>query len=268
MAKWYEWQPQKLGRDRLFKQNDKAYWKHVGKVPGLHELHIAEELHRFSELPVYYRQGDKVRIDPSIPPMGDPYNFHGSKWYGKKFYQMWEYWVQCYPAHAYDIERELYHSRIEERRAWWNEKNRYRTVIRESTGKRSRPDDILGLGEPEPKAARIQPTCPKGHFERTYMEIPCQVCGSYEHPALQERQDEYGDIRYHYICPIAENDDWESWCMKPCPIRMAMFCNYDEHEVLKSWHRMSYEGWGQHQTSRILRRFLNIANKACRENNG
>ena len=72
-----------MGRDCLFEQNDRAYRKQVRKVPGLHELHIAEELHRFFELPVYYQDhDDKVKIDPSIPPMGDPYNFHGSKWQG------------------------------------------------------------------------------------------------------------------------------------------------------------------------------------------
>ena len=269
MANWYEWQSQKIGRDSLFKQNDRAYGKQVRKIPGLHELHIAEEIHRFSELTVFYQDhDDKVKIDPEIPPMGDPYNFHGSKWQREKFNRMWEYWVQCYPAHAYDIERELFRSRSEGRTAWWDEKNRHRIVVREPTGKRCRPDDILGTTEAITKIRKTLSSRPKGHFEKTYMESPCQVCGSYDHPALQERLDDYGDVKYHYICPIAENDDWESMYMKPCPIKMAIVCNYDEFEVLKSWHRMIQEGWGQCQTSRILRRFLNIANKACKEGGG
>jgi len=269
-ASWYVWQTRKLGRGSLFKQNDRAYGKQVRKVPGLHELHIAEEIHRFFELNVnYLDHDDKVKIDPEIPPMGDPYNFNGSKWHGRKFNQMWEFWMQCYPAHAYDIERELYRSRNEGRKAWWDHKNRSRIILRESTDKRSRPDDAPGPAAVAiTKIPKITPSCSKGHFELTYMDTPCQVCGSYEHPALQKREDDYGDIRYHYTCPMAENDDWESWYMKPCPIKMAIICDYNEYEVLKSWHRMIHEGWGKSQTSRILRRFLNMANKACREHGG
>ena len=106
-ASFYEWQSNRKGKDRLFKQNDKAYGIYVRKVPGLHELHLAEELHRFWKLNVYYQDhNSRVKVDPSVPPMGDPFNFHGSKWKGRKFDQMWQYWVQCYPAHAHDIECE------------------------------------------------------------------------------------------------------------------------------------------------------------------
>ena len=268
-ANWYQWQPQKRGKDRLFKQNDRAYWKHVRKIPGLHELHLAEELHRFYELAVYYEdQESKVKLDPSIPPMGDPYNFHGSKWPGKKFDLMWEYWMRCYPAHARDIEQELSDSRHEVRKAWWDLKNNSRVIIKESTNKRSRPDDTIDHSEVIPIRKEYYPIRSLGYFERTYMEPPCRVCGSTEHPALREKEDEYGDVTYHYCCPMAQEDLWETWYMRPCPIKMAAYCNHDEHEVLKAWHQMSYDGWGQHQTSRTLRLFLRMAYKACREDKG
>ena len=268
-ATWYKWQSQKCGRDRLVKQNDKAYRKHVKRIPGLHELHIAEELHRFSELTVYYQDHEsKVKIDPSIPPMGDPYNFHGGKWRGRKFDQMWDYWVQCYPAHAHDIEREIYESRQEERVEWWNLKNKSRRVIKKATSKRGRPDDEVGLPENQRKMIRTTPSREKGHFEAVYLSIPCKICGSHDHPALQERQDEYCDIKYHYVCPMAIEEDWETCFMRPCPIKMAILCDYNKYEILKSWHKMIYDGWGQHQTPRVLRLFLNMANKARNEVKG
>ena len=258
-ANWYQWQSRKIGRDKLLKQNDKAYRKHVGKIPGLHELHQAEELHRFHELPVYYQdKEDKVKIDPSIPPMGDPYKFDGKIWRGRKYRQMWEYWVQCYPAHAHDIGRESYQSIKEGRLAWWDIKN----------------GGIIDRGEPENNRRRVNEELipmknhslrSSGYFERTYMDIPCKVCGSYDHPALQEREDDYGDVKYHYICPIAHEEDWETCYMRPCPIRMATLHNYNEHEILKAWHMMIEDGWGQHQTPRVLSLFLRMANKAVSE---
>lgn len=267
-AKWFQWQNTRTGKDRLFIQNDRAYRRHVGKVPGLHELHRAEELHRFHELPVYYQDEEgRVRIDPSIPPMGDPYHFHGAKWKERKFKEMWQFWVQCYPSHACDIEKELHQSRQEGRKAWWNIKNRGRIVIREATSKRSRPDDTMGNGEEGTIEVTPQPEYERGHFERTYLGTPCQICGSPEHPALMEKPDEYNEIKYGYLCPISLENSWETWYMRPCPIKMAAICNHDEYQVLKLWHRIINDGWGQHQNPRILRLFLNMANKACREFN-
>jgi len=265
---WFGWQTKKMGKDRLFIQNDKAYRRHVGKVPGLHELHKAEELHRFHELPVYYQDGEnRVKIDPSIPPMGDPYQFHGSTWKGRKFIEMWQFWVRCYPSHAYEIERELHQSRQEGRRAWWDIKNRGRVVIKEAVCKRSRSDDVAGGGIVESSKVEPQQEHRRSHFDHTYLRPPCQVCGSFEHPALKEAQDDYGQVKYEYVCPIALESSWESWYMRPCPLKMAAICNYDEYQVLKLWHRMSSDGWGQHQNARILRLFLNMATKACKEDN-
>jgi len=265
-ADWYHWQSRRVGKDNLFKQNDKAYRRHVGNIPGLHELHCAEELHRFYELPVYYQdENDKVKLDPSIPPMGDPYHFHGSKWNGRKFHRMWQYWVQCYPSHASDIERELYQSHQEGREAWWNIKNRGRIIIHKATDKRSRPNDTEGYGNVED--IKPQTTMePRGcHFERMYLKPPCQTCGSTEHPALAEKEDEYGDINYKHSCPMAYNENWETWYMRPCPLKIAAMCEYDEYQVLKLWHRICNDGWGQYQRPRILRLLLNMATKACKQ---
>jgi len=183
---------------------------------------------------------------------------------------MWQYWMRCYPAHAYDIERELSRSKREKRDAWWNLKNRHRMVIKESRGKRSRPDDAIEPLPARPKKAKkcLTFTREKGHFELTYLDPPCRICGSDEHPALEEREDDYCEISYQYICPIAEIEDWETTCMRPCPVKLAAYCKYDESVVLKEWHQMISNGWGQHQTSRVLGRFLNIATKKCREKVG
>jgi len=202
--------------------------------------------------------------------MGDPFNFHGSKWTGKKFDQMWQYWVQCYPAHAHDIERELYQSKKETRKAWWDIKNSARVVITKPTGKRSRPDDIVGPLPTSPKRLKMSPRlrCEKGHFEITYLESPCQICGSSEHPALQEKEDEYCETSFHYACPLAGFDDWEEISMRPCPVKLAAHCGYNEYRVLKAWHRLIEDGWGQKRNSKTLGRFLNVANKACRDHQG
>lgn len=265
-AKWYQWQPRKTGRESLFKQNDKQYKKLVGKIPGLHELHIAEETSRFFELTVYYQDENlRVKIDPSIPPMGDPYHFPGTIWRGRKFNQMWEYWAHCYPAHAYDIGRELYQSNKEARLPWWDIKNKATIDRGEPESKRQRIDEGPILMEVESEVSRIQPIRSGGYFERIYMDMPCRICGSYNHPALQEREDEYGDVRYHYVCPIAQEGDWETCYMRPCPVKMAIFFDYNEQEILKAWHMMIEDGWGQHQTSRVLSLFLRMANKAVKE---
>ena len=109
---WFEWQESKKGGGRLSRQNDIAYGKYVRGTAGLHEQHLAEELHRYKVFPAQYTdQKGTVSVDPSIPPMGDPYNFHGSAWTEKRFDDMWKYWTRLYPAHAYDIERELYNSK-------------------------------------------------------------------------------------------------------------------------------------------------------------
>ena len=265
-AEWYQWQPRKTGKDKLIKQNDKAYQKHVEKIPGLHELHGAEELHRFHESPVYYQdREDKIKIDPAIPPMGDQYNFHGSKWKGEKFNQMWQFWVKCYPSHAHDIQKEMYRSRHEGREAWWNMKNQGWMVEQGVTGKRDRTDDIVGRPEITTNTSPTELERRSGHFERTYLRVPCQICGSWEHPALKENEDEYGDVRYKYICPISLENTWETWYMRPCPLKMAAICEYDEYQVLKLWHRICNDGWGQYQCPRILRLYLNMATKACKE---
>ena len=88
----------------MWVQNDKAYKRYVGQEQGLHELHIAEEIHRFATRMVFYTDGNRVvKIDPAVPPMGDPFTFSHLIWTGEKIDRLWIFWVQCYPAHAADI---------------------------------------------------------------------------------------------------------------------------------------------------------------------
>jgi len=50
-ASWYEWTKKRAGKLQICRTNDVAYGKHVRKTAGLHEQHLAEELHRYSVFP-------------------------------------------------------------------------------------------------------------------------------------------------------------------------------------------------------------------------
>ena len=259
VARWYEWQPRRTGKLKLCRQNDVAYTKLVKKNPGLHEQHLAEELHRFSVLPVQYKdQKGTVTINPSIPPMGDPIRFHGTQWTGKRFDDMWMFWTQVYPAHAHDIEMELVTSRTEERKAWWDIK----WTAKEQIGPNRTTVDAARW--PTPKYIRdIIGRKKNGHFELTYLDNPCRVCGGLDHPALTKLEDSYGDIRYSYVCRMAAVHDWETTCMRPCPEKMARVCQYDEEEVEKACSLMITDGWGQFQSNKVIRQFLKMAKLFC-----
>jgi len=244
-----------------------AYHELIKREEGLHEQHLAEELHRYSELPTMYTDDKgKVRVNPSVPPMGDPLNFHGSNWTGKRFDKMWEYWMRYYPAHAYDIEREIQLSKEEERRAWWDLRYNIDRGYVEEPGKKRRclhPPAANMATQPNKRCKYMKQY--KSHFELTYLESPCRVCGSEKHSALRLFEDDYGMVIYKYACPVAVVEDWEGTCMRPCPIKMAKLCDYSEEEVDKTWNEMVTEGWGQHQTSKVIGLFLRIAHKCCRE---
>ena len=258
-AKWYRWQTKKTGINNLWIQNDIAYKKHVGHEQGLHELHIAEEIHRFSVNPVLYTDGKRtVRLNPAVPPMGDPYTFHNSIWAGSMFDNMWTYWVQCYPAHASDITKEIAESSKKNRQAWWDLKNKPRTETAETPYRRRKVRD----------SSSGQQYCihrQRGHFEMTYMDTPCRICGSNDHPAFRQTSDNYGVISYTYMCPVAAEADWETTSMRPCPEKMAMVANYDEEAASKAWVYMVLEGWGQRQTSKTLGTYLAMVKYFCRE---
>ena len=261
---WYEWQSRKKGKEQLCRQNDIAYGKYVSKKAGLHEQHLAEELHRYSVFPAQYTDAKgTVSVDPSVPPMGDPFRFHGSIWTGKRFDDMWIYWTRLYPAHAYDIERELFNSKKEIRTAWWDVKLQ-RTPDKHVPNKKNRinsnPQGVVTPIRTDMTARRS-----KGYFELTYLDTPCRICGGLDHPALREVEDNYGHISYKYICKIATADDWETISMKPCPEKLAREGNYDEQEVEKIWVRMMLDGWGQNQPNRTNSTLLRMARYYCEE---
>jgi len=284
-AAWYEWTEKRAGRLQICRTNDVAYGKHVRKTAGLHEQHLAEELHRYSVFPAQYTDNKgTVSVDPSVPPMGDPFRFHGAVWTGKRFDDMWAYWTRLYPAHAHDIERELFNSKTEIRKAWWDVK--FKSVMKngnsvnvplrvietlgknkdtwekssKKTGRVKRPLRVFETLRKNKDTMRRG----KGHFELTYLDLPCKICGGGDHPAMREREDDYGIINYEYICKLAANDDWESLCMRPCPEKLARECLYDEYEVEKVWTRLIIDGWGQNQKDRINGEFLKMAKFYCK----
>jgi len=260
---WYEWQTKRKGKEQLCRQNDKAYGIYVKKRAGLHEQHLAEELHRYSVFPAQYTDTKgTVSVDPSVPPMGDLYKFHGSIWNGKRFDDMWIYWTRLYPAHAYDIERELFNSKKEVRSAWWNKSIQY-TPEKQSVGNKKRK----GVAEPRglTPVGMISDTRRggKGYFELTYLDSPCRICGGMDHPALRGIEDDYGAVTYKYVCRVAAAIDWESICMRPCPEKMAKECCYDEEEMEKMWVRIVMDGWGQTQSSKANGHLLRMARLYC-----
>jgi len=253
MMTWYEWQPRRTGRQQLSRQNDIAYSKMTKKIPGSHEHHIAEELHRYFENPTFYTDlKGTVKVNPSVPPMGDPYNFHGSKWTGKRFDDMWTYWTQLFPAHAHDIEIELAKSRSEERKAWWDVKHAIRS-------------NDPSLKSTPPKERALVERRKGGHFEFTYLDNPCRICGAIDHPALRRVEDLYGVVSYSYVCQMAAVTDWESTCMRPCPEKMAKTCNNNIEEAQQAFSLMITEGWGQFQSNRMLRQFFQMVKYFCEQ---
>jgi len=213
VANWYIWQTQRTGRNKLDKQNDIAFGKHVKRIHGLHEQHLAEELHRHQEFPTQYTdlRNKTISIDPSVPPMGDK---KFDTWDPDRFSTMWLYWMECFPAHAFDINRELYYSAKEQRIPWWDLKHISRTSMdsgnsRATTGhtpKSTRKKEYRTLIDPDRNA-----------FELTFLSIPCRICGSRTHPALRGAEDEYGEITYKYVCQCAAHENWELESMRASP---------------------------------------------------
>ena len=105
VANWYKWQTHRTGKNKLHKQNDAAFGQHVRRTHGLHEQHLAEELHRHQTFPTQYTNGKKktLCLDPSVPPMGDK---KFDRLDPDEFTDLWTYWTECFPAHAYDINKE------------------------------------------------------------------------------------------------------------------------------------------------------------------
>jgi len=168
----------------------------------------------------------------------------------KRFDDLWEYWTQLYPAHAHDIEMELVASKNEERKAWWDVK--HITRVQDAT-----------LIPTPPKERAMAERRKRGHFELTYLDHPCRVCGKNDHPALTRKEDPYGTVCYSYVCQMAAVTDWESTCMRPCPEKMARLCNYNEREVQEAFNSMIIDGWGQSQSNRNLTQFLTMAKYFC-----
>jgi len=247
VANWYKWQDKRTGRNKLLKQNYIAYHTHTRSTPGLHEQHIAEELHRHKVFPTQYtdEKGKSVSIDPSISPMGVKY-FHN--WPAEQFDMLWLYWSSCFPAHAWEIDREIYVSGKEKRQPWWEYKN---TVTQPMSGI---------------KAKSLVPkyiTKPDKGFEYIFLSLPCRICGSPDHPALQGREDDYGDVTYKYVCPIAAHDNWEIESMRPCPEKLARWCRYSSGLIEIAIHRMTEHGWGQHISERTMNVFRACAIQQC-----
>jgi hypothetical protein len=247
VANWYIWQNKQTGRNKLVKQNNISYYMHTKGTKGLHEQHIAEELHRHSIFNTKYTtdKGRTVTIDPSIPPMGIRFF---DTWSAEQFDALWLFWSKCFPAHAWEINREVYICGKEGKDPWWVHKNKPNT--------QPRSDHIV---KPIPKYI----TKPDKGFEYTFLSPPCRICGSPDHPALQGREDDYGDVTYKYICPSAANDHWELESMRPCPERLARWCNYSSDKIRIAIRRMIENGWGQHVTDRTIKIFTACAIQQC-----
>ena len=259
IADWYQWQPQRTGRNKLDKQNDIAYDKHVKRIHGLHEQHLAEELHRHQEFSTQYtdHRNKTISIDPSVPPTGDK---KFDLWDADRFSAMWLYWIECFPAHAFDINRELYISTKEKRIPWWDLKHISRTTsdigsTQSSAGhtpKSTRKKEYRMLIDPDRNA-----------FELTFLSIPCRICGSGTHPALRGAEDDYGEITYKYVCRCAAHDNWELESMRACPHKLAQSCDLSPKKVEDAIRLMSERGWGQHLSKRTLKIFEAQALQHC-----
>jgi len=246
---WFTWQPTRNGRNPLLKQNDIAYRQHTGRIPGLHEQHLAEELHRHSLFPTSYTdsKGRTCNINPSIPPFGHPYF---SNWTAERFEAMWLFWSECFPAHASDIGRELHISKREGREPWWSWKSKSNFQKQQNV---SKPDK-------ETHRPIVKPD--KG-FEYTFLSSPCRICGSHDHPALQGVEDEYDDVTYRYICSIAAHKNWEIESMRPCPEKLAHWCHLSSEHIDSVIEKMNEYGWGQHVTRKTMQIFRACAIQHC-----
>jgi len=245
---WYSWQSVRNGRNKLHKQNDIAYCIHTKRTPGLHEQHLAEELHRHSIFPTKYtdHKGNVFNINPSVPPMALPIL---KDWTSEKFDALWLYWTECFPAHAWDIGRELHISNKESRDPWWTFKSKFQQKK---------------LKQPNRQSSTPSSTAkPDKGFEYTFLSIPCRICGSMDHPALQGREDEYDDVHYVYVCPIAANTNWELESMRPCPEKLAHWCQLSSEQIDRAIERMIDNGWGQHVTRRTMQVFRACAIQYC-----
>ena len=179
----------------------------------------------------------------------------------EQFSAMWIYWVQCFPAHAYDINKELYQSTKEKRIPWWDLKHISRTSLD--------PDNIhTGLTRHIPKSTRqrgyrtlIDPD--RNGFELTFLSMPCRICGGRDHPALRGHEDEYGEITYKYVCPCAAYDDWERESMRVCPHKLAQYCDLSPQKIEIAIEQMCNNGWGKFLSKRMLKIFEAQALQHC-----
>ena len=260
VANWYIWQKHRTGKNKLHKQNDAAFHQHVRRIHGLHEQHLAEELHRHQSFPTQYTNHKRktLCLDPSVPPMGDK-KFDGLD--PDEFTSLWTYWTECFPAHAYDINKELYQSTKEKRIPWWDLKHVSRTTLD--------PDNIhTGLTRQTPQSTRqrgyrilVDPD--RNSFELTFLSSPCRICGSKLHPALRGAEDEYGEITYKYVCPCAAYDDWERESMRACPHKLAEECDLSPQKVETAIKEMCDHGWGRFLSKRMLKIFEAQALQHC-----
>ena len=260
VANWYNWEKVRTGRNKLSKQNDIDYHKHVRKIHGLHEQHLAEELHRHQTFSTQYTNQKRktLSIDPSIPPMGD-LKFDSSD--PEQFSAMWLHWSECFPAHAYDINRELYQSTKEKRIPWWDLKHISRTTLD--------PNNIhTGVTRHTPHSTRktgyrILTDPDRNSFELTFLSSPCRICGSRSHPALRGEEDEYGEATYKYICHCAAYDDWERESMRACPHKLAEESDFSPQKVEIAIKEMCEHGWGKFLSKRNLKIFEALALQHC-----
>ena len=246
---WFNWQSTRTGRNSLVKQNDIAYRNFTRRTPGLHEQHLAEELHRHSILPTTYMD-DKNRtslINPSIPPFGHP---HFSNWTSDRFNAMWLFWSECFPAHASDIGRELHICKQEGREPWWSWKSKIKINQMQKAHKLDK-ETHRPFAKPD-----------KG-FEYIFLAPPCRICGSSDHSALQGLEDDYDDIIYRYTCPIAAHGNWELESMRPCPEKLAHWCHLSSEQIDSSIEQMIEFGWGQHVTRKTMQIFRACAIQYC-----
>ena len=167
------------------------------------------------------------------------------------------------------MERELERSKEEVRLPWWDVKNASRLRLDSpSPVERKMAEESLKLTTNKQRKESKTYRRAKGHFEMTFLDVPCRVCGDPDHPALREIEDEYGVIAYDYVCPMASVSNWELTCMRPCPRKMAVWCRWDEKAVEKAWSNMVSEGWGQFRSSKVIGNFLFDARWYCREKCG
>ena len=178
-----------------------------------------------------------------------------------QFTAMWSYWTECFPAHAFDINKELYQSTKEKRIPWWDLKHVSRTTLD--------PNNIhTGLTRHTPQSTRqrgyrilIDPD--RNGFELTFLCLPCRICGGNDHPALRGHEDEYGEITYKYVCHCAAHDDWEQESMRACPHKLAQECDLSPQKIEKAIKQMCDHGWGRFLSKRMLKIFEAQALQYC-----